>query len=201
MTRRDSHEELLSAEVEAELISALKAAWAPSELDPAVSELLITQALEDPLAPATDEEIAESERLRQALDGELPHPDADLARAVRLAAEPGDLSELSGARAEKAAMGGAPASSRGRRGAVIPLVFGAAAATLAVAASVALFLRVAPQGEDVAQSARSLAVSRSTAPLFDEKFEPGQTSARIDRIALARARDLRSNRYAMWGVR
>jgi hypothetical protein len=42
--------------------------------------------------------------------------------------------------------------------------------------------------------------SRSTAPLFRVGSE-GATSSRIDRIASARSRDLRDNRYAQWGVR
>ncbi len=46
----------------------------------------------------------------------------------------------------------------------------------------------------------ALAQSRSTAPLF-QADSAGAASSRIDRIASARSRDLRDNRYALWGVR
>ena len=46
-----------------------------------------------------------------------------------------------------------------------------------------------------------LAVSRSTAALFSEKFDTAETTSRVDRIVSARSRELRSNRYALWGVR
>jgi hypothetical protein len=58
---------------------------------------------------------------------------------------------------------------------------------------------------DVAASAAgssALAVSRSAADLFPEGIpKEGGTSDRVDRIAYARARDLRENRFARWGVR
>ena len=48
----------------------------------------------------------------------------------------------------------------------------------------------------------AVAVSRSTQELFPERFAPtGGESARIDRIAMARAADLRDNEFAKWGVR
>ena len=46
------------------------------------------------------------------------------------------------------------------------------------------------------------AVSRSTQALFPERFAAtGGETARIDRIAMARATDLRDNEFAKWGVR
>jgi hypothetical protein len=48
----------------------------------------------------------------------------------------------------------------------------------------------------------SLVASRSAADLFPEGIpRAGGTSDRVDRIAYARARDLRENRFARWGVR
>jgi hypothetical protein len=45
-------------------------------------------------------------------------------------------------------------------------------------------------------------VSRSTQALFPDRFAPvGGETARIDRIAVARAADLRDNEFAKWGVR
>jgi hypothetical protein len=88
------------------------------------------------------------------------------------------------------------------------------AGALALAASVALTLmRKAPEPRtaDVEPPATPTAPApppvdakraRSTAELFDAPFaRQGGESARIDRIASARASDLRENRYAMWGVR
>jgi hypothetical protein len=49
-----------------------------------------------------------------------------------------------------------------------------------------------------------LVPARSTLELFDpaEPFpREGEETSRIDRIAGARASDLRKNRYATWGVR
>lgn len=203
---------VLPDDVERALAAALRAAWAPTEIDSATNDALITLALEDPLAAPTAEEVAESERLRRALDGDGDHPYADLARALASAGRP---SELEPARVERlvADLGREPEplplhepapTSAARRGNVIYVVFGAAAATLALAASVALFVgparRAAPSSE-MAARLQDLAVSRSTASMFSEKFETEETTERVDRIALARARELRSNRYALWGVR
>jgi hypothetical protein len=44
--------------------------------------------------------------------------------------------------------------------------------------------------------------ARSTQALFDAPFaRTGGESARIDRIAMARAQDYRDNQFAAWGVR
>ena len=57
----------------------------------------------------------------------------------------------------------------------------------------------AASAEDVGAS---LAHVRSTDELFPAPFPKEQlTSQRIDRIAEARSRDLRANRYAKWGVK
>ena len=67
-------------------------------------------------------------------------------------------------------------------------------ALLAIAASVVVWMN--------ASSAEvPLARARSTQPLFDEPFKVGDASARIDKIAVARASDFRGNRFAQWGVR
>jgi hypothetical protein len=198
--RDDDLLELLAPELEEELGSALRAAWAPDALDPALNEALIAQALEDPLAAPSEEELVESERLRRALDGDGSHPSADLARALAAAAAPRPLSSPAAERLAQQALG--RSAGRGKSN-VIYVVFGSVAAVAALAASVLLFVKAgtAVDSGSVARAARDLAQSRSTAPLFHEKFDATTTTARIDRIALARARDLRSNRYALWGVR
>ena len=197
MSQRSDNTEigdLLDPEQEQELAAALRAAWAPAELDPALNELLIEAALEDPFAEASDEEIAESERLRQALDGQGEHPDAELARALALAHAPQELEPTQGRQLAREALT--------RRSNVIYVVFGAAATLVAAAAAVLLFLFPASKSRaPLPHPVERLAVSRSTVSMFDKKFDTADTTARIDRIASARARDLRQNQYAMWGVR
>lgn len=191
----------LPEEEEEAYARALLAAWSPSELDPGVNEALIAAALEDPLAPPTEDEIAESERLRLALDGEGHHPGADLARALRAAAAPGKLGETETAQIVEDALSTSP---RIRRGNVIFVSFGAAGAAIAaLAASWFLFVRPAleTEGGQALVPEADLAVSRSTAALFSEKFDTAETTSRVDRIVSARSRELRSNRYALWGVR
>jgi hypothetical protein len=182
------------------LAQALRAAFAPTEIDPRAHELLLEQALEDPFAPADEEERAESQRLRDALETGGAHPDAELARALGQAAHPEPaLSSEQHARIERRAL--QPARSN-----VIFVAFGAVAAVAALAASIALVVSPVRESRPLAAAAtqrsagEELAVSRSTAPLFHAPFETSGTTARVDRIASARARELRENRYAQWGL-
>jgi hypothetical protein len=82
-------------------------------------------------------------------------------------------------------------------------VFGASSAILAAAAAALLFLPALSRSTPPAPSAEAGAWVKphSTAPLFSDRFETGDTTARIDLIASTRGRDLRDNRYAAWGVR
>lgn len=196
MTRPDTDPDLpeLDRLEEERLGALLRHAFAPSEIDPARHEQLLEAALEDPFAPASASEIAESERLRQALDGAGDHAHLTLARA---------LSAAYGARAASPTVEPSVvlnAASRPSRQ-VIYYRFGAAVATLAAAAAILLSVtgseRRAP-APDLPSFA--LAQSRSTAPLFRADPAPG-ASTRIDRIASVRGRELRDNRYALWGVR
>ena len=154
-----------------------------------------------PDAPATDEERAQAEELREALDDpSRSHDDADLARAMSSAWAPRDLtSESHRALVEQAL---ARHDVRRRRTVVLRISFGASAA-LALAAAVLLYVRSDRQrGETVQQVVAAVAVSRSTQALFPDPFATtGGESARIDRIAMARAADLRDNEFAKWGVR
>ena len=190
----------LDAATESALTAALRAAWAPRPLDPALNELLIEAALEDPLAPPSEAEIVESERLRDALEGTGEHPDALLARALRTANTP---APLTGERADQLA----PKLALPRRSSnVVYVAFGAVAAAAMAAAATAMLFVAPVEREPAAASAVSvpnptLAQSRSTSALFHEKFATEDTSDRIDRIAAARARELRQNRYAQWGLR
>jgi hypothetical protein len=201
---------------------------------------------EDELPP-TEEEVAASKRLRDALeDPSLDDPDADLARSLRAAFDPAAID--AGAHAQilddvptaeelelaaelrdaleadpvVQALAAAwrpkdinsiehrqivakalpPAARQGGR--VMRVTFGVVAGAIAIAASVVVWMN-APH----AQSEVPLARARSTQPLFPtyEGFKSGETNAsanataRIDRIAMARAGDYRDNRFAKWGVK
>lgn len=194
--------EQLPVEVERELAQALKQAWNPDPLDPALNARLIDLALDDPLAEATEEEVAASERLREALEQGTAHPEADLARALSAATRPGSIDDDTAKTLADTATSGTQRSKSN----VVYAVFGAAGAVAALAAALALVVRPADRGMQSAPAAAAAvptdtAVSRSTGDLFDAKFEVGRASARIDRIAGARSRDLRQNRYAAWGLK
>jgi hypothetical protein len=200
----------LAADEEARVFAALEAALRPSELSAEVNERLLELALEDPLAPPTDEELVESARLRDALAQGSPHEDADVLRALRAsfapqvnedetANEQALASALGSARAGKQARGTAPRS----RGKLIFAAFGAASAVLAAAAAALLFVTASrSEAPPSAASEPTAALVRphSTAPLFPDRFD-NDTTARMDLIASVRSRDLRDNRYTSWGVR
>lgn len=198
MTQADDNDAVLDAAEESELLAALEAALRPGELDAALNERLIERALEDPLAPPSEEELVESARLRDALEAGAPHQAAATLAALKAAfdAAPGDQAAV-----ERAVTRALP-----RRGNVIYAVFGAAGAVLAAAAALVLVtgnLRNQPSASAPSESvtAGGLAKPRSTTPLFSDRFETDQTTARMDLIASERGRDLRDNRYAAWGAR
>ncbi|MBI2391315.1 MAG: hypothetical protein HYV09_17125 [Deltaproteobacteria bacterium] len=145
--------------------------------------------------PPTEEELAESERLRQALEEpRSAHPDAELARALRHAVDPRPLDELSHRRILDRF---APKRRRFEIGVVL-----AAAAAVLVA-----FVALQPRREVSTQTRReaptaALIKPHTTQALFAEPFpREGETSKRVDAIALSRGRDLRNNRWAKWGVK
>jgi hypothetical protein len=153
---------------------------------------------DDPDAPATEQERAAADDLRAALeDPRRSNEDADLARALSSAWSPRDLaSEEHRALVERALDRRKTVRRSGR---VIRISFGVSA-VVALAAGVLLVLR--NPRLDETHVAVGLAVSRSTQPLFPDRFAPaGGQTARIDRIAMARAADLRDNEFAKWGVR
>ncbi len=150
----------------------------------------------DPDAPPTEEEIRDSERLREALeDPSKESPDAELLRAVKNAAAPAALAPKDLDASVERGLSSSKRSGFERRGVVIRVAF--SAGVLAVAAALVIFFGRTEQSSPVGALART----RSTQPLFAERFEArGGESARIDRIAMARAQDLRENHFARWGV-
>jgi len=156
----------------------------------------------DPDAPPSEAEVAAALELRRSLDQGRPGPggnaDWELVEAVRAAASPTAISEARHRRILENAL------SRKPRGRVIYLAFGGVASLAAMAAALAIVVK-GPEREPVAVRAfpeSPMAVSRSTVELFRAGIPAeGSTSDRVDRIAYARARDLRENRFARWGVR
>jgi len=197
---RDSDPDLaeLTETEEQRLAAALRSAFAPGQIDPERHERLLRAALDDPFAPPSPDELVESERLRRALDGEAEgdHLDLVLARALSAAHSPQAAPEASLAQAAR--------GLEARAAKVLYLRFGGVIASLAVAAGVVLTfgsraVRAPAPAPDL--QTLTLAQSRSTAPLFPSALAAGPPSTRIDRIASVRARELRENRYALWGLR
>jgi hypothetical protein len=186
--------ELLDPAVEEELMLALRMATHPTELDARINEQLIAAAFEDPFAPPTDEEVAASERLRDALAGDPPSPDARLAAALAATSDPRELNDDHlEALVEQALSTERPRSN------VIYVFFGGAIAITAAAAAALLF--VSPVEPRAPAPADAFVSSRTTTNLFAERFKTEATTERMDRIATARQRDLRRNRYLAWGVK
>ena len=162
----------------------------------------------DPDAPASEEEVLASQRLRDALESargagaSFPadaSPEVELALSLRAAFSPAALDAASHQAIIDVALAKMPAGGRviaigSRRARVVRIAFGVVTGGLALAASIVLVVTThAPEAP--------LARARTTQPLFSEPFRPGETSARIDRIASARASDFRDNRFTKWGVR
>jgi hypothetical protein len=183
---------------EAVLALSLRAAWAPTPLSVDESRAVLDatpSAEEQALATALREALARKHEPRAA-DPDTLH----LARALRAAFAPAELDPAAHRAILDAALSRMPArviaigSARAR---VIRVAFGVVTGGLALAASIVFVVTSAP----LHGSEAPLAKARTTQPLFSEPFRPGETSARIDRIASARASDFRDNRFTKWGVR
>ena len=202
------------------LATALLSAVAPPDLGAVDHDALIARALSGPAlsgdeAQPTPAEQHASAALRAWLDDPTAPPDAsvasaaDLVGALRAANHPASLPELPVLRNEALI-----ARALGRRRAatprrLAPVTMAALSGLAAAAAAVALFLNPAADSPTASHllsgsgAQAALIPSRSTSELFDPATpfpREGGESARIDRIATARAADLRANRYAAWGV-
>lgn len=198
-----------------ELVESLRAAWSPEEISDSAHQEIID-------AVPTADELASAEALRLALEepSTVTGGDALLAVSLKAAFAPGEISDADHRSIVDAALARMPTSGtpqdppeavrpRGatsvlelaarRRGNVVRVTFGVVTGAIALAASIVLVLTW--QGSHGDANGVALAKVRTTQPLFTEPFKTGETSARIDRIASARASDLRDNRFAKWGVR
>jgi hypothetical protein len=197
---RGAPSDALGATPELDLALALRAAWDPAAISDDERRAVLDAT------PSAEEQI-EATRLRDALadprePGAAAPSAAHLARALRSAFSPAPIDEAEHraiiARAlATAASGGAEVISLRRRSTTLRVAFGLVAGGLALAASITVVVTSAPPHASEAPLARA----RTTQPLFNEPFKAGETSARIDRIASARASDFRDNRFSKWGVR
>ena len=149
----------------------------------------------DPDAPTTAAEEAEAATLMRSLADDAPHETADFARALKAAHSPAALPEDLH-RALIAKHVHAPPA----RGQLVRITFAASFAVWAAAAAWVFYARFQSARFDE-EEASAMRRSRTTAALFSEPFRTGERSARIDRIAMARAEDYRRNRYGAWGIR
>ena len=171
---------------------------------------------DDPDAPASEEERALSSRLRDALeDPSKANEGADIARALSLAFEPREIPAGDHQALLDAATSNLRAKPKSGPDNVVAVSFGATrrgrATIVGVATAVSLAagailligqMTSTPNGAVATSSRPQLLQTRSTQSLFEEPFaRTGGSSARIDRIAMARSSDLRNNRFAKWGVR
>jgi hypothetical protein len=171
---------------------ALRAAWAPSPIGAARNDALVSKALGS---------ASEGKGSHVA-----PHI-APVARKERGSAEapaPISLRRFRMGPRTFATMTAVAAMAAG-----VLLLFGklgqreAAPPPAAVAMAPAASAAAAP-GQDRPSERVPLIAARSTQELFDASKpfpRSGGESARVDRIATARAADLRANRFAAWGVR
>ena len=195
------------------LASALRAAHGSSSMDDELHAAMIERALAGPSsedaqdAPPSPSERASADRLREAMEAGRSRteeaPLVEVGEVLRAAYRPRDIEPLRNEALIARAL--ARASSRRKAGRVLPIVTVLVASAAAMAAGIALYL--APAADAPASSVASapaLVRSRSAAGLFDPTTpfpRAGGESARVDRIASARAAELRENRFAAWGVR
>ncbi|MBX3231733.1 MAG: hypothetical protein KIT84_23095 [Labilithrix sp.] len=163
------------------LVHALRAAWNPAEI-----------RAEDHARIIDDVPTAEELKLAALVD------DDELVHALEAAWNPAALDPAEHRRIVDRATAGAVVQLRpARRRLGVAIV--TTTTVFALAAGVVLWITaVGPSGP---KGEVALARARSTQPLFDEPFKAGETSARIDRIALARSSDYRDNYFARRGVR
>ncbi len=195
---------------EHDLAEVLRAAYDPSSMEPSDNDALIDRALgidsveRDPSATPVERDAAG--RLRDALahpqtEGR-DEPEIEIADALVSAYRPRGIDPLRNELLITRALRRSSQRTVSRR--VLPVVTAAVLGVAAMAAGVALYLRPVTDKPVAATTAPMMQRSRSTADLFDAATpfpRAGGESARVDRIANARAAELRDNRFALWGVR
>lgn len=185
------------------LLSALVAAQTPKPIFTDRHRQILAQALGlsfdddpvDPLAPATAEEQSAATKLRDSLDAD------SLILSLRLAHQPPPLPGTAELSLRGPALLNQSHRAAWRRRGWPRTAWGAFAA--AAAASLWFFARsngMLDGFQAAHPESDTLALSRSTKTLFEKPFVLSATSERIDKIALVRSRELRNNRFAIWGL-
>ena len=188
------------------LIGTLSATQSPQSIDEERHRQIIETALntpavrvtphsDDPFAPPTPEEQAAAARLRDSFESD------PLVTLLRSAYTPSTLRP----RVELGVRETALARQPNRPGLQSRRLAQSAWGVFAVAAAAALWLIAKSNGmldasQYSMQRSNTLAVSRSTDSLFAKPFALSSHSERIDKIAQVRSRELRDNRYAIWGL-
>jgi hypothetical protein len=184
------------------LAADLRAAFAPAPLAEPDLEAILGRALGEEEDEATRAEREAAARLRDELAGRAT-PDASLLlRELALAARPTALAPERNEALIEAALRKAARRTAARR--IAPVTMAALSTVAAIAAGVALFFGRADLAGQRPAATSALIRARSADGLFDAATpfpRSGDASKRIDRIAAARASDLRKNRFATWGVR
>lgn len=181
---RDALEGKGASSRSADVAIALRAAWSPT----ALADATHAEMLDD--VPTSAGEMAAATAHASAL-GTKEEP--DIVSALRAAWAPADLPGSEHDALVRTAIA-SPAPAKVVRFPGVRRIAAVATTVLAAAAVITVWLGSGP-------SELPLARARSTTPLFDQPFGDGNASARIDRIAVARAADYRDNRFAQWGIR
>jgi hypothetical protein len=182
----EAHEEIVDAAIAADaendpIVAALKAAWAPTEIYAEAHQRIL-------------DDLPTAEELRLA---PLVEED-DMVAALKAAWNPTALGDADHQRIVDRALAGAVVTLRPARSRLRVAIV-TTSTVLALAAGFILFVQT--QETRAPRSEVALAKARTTQPLFDEPFHAGETSARIDKIAIARAADYRDNYFAKRGVK
>jgi hypothetical protein len=175
-------------------------------------------AAHEPDDPPTDEELRAAENLRRALEAResgAARRDTELVKSLRAAVVPVAISPLRHREILERALEEdrrvVPLRPPGRK--IVFLAAGGLAGVLAMAAAIAIVVRIQERAPVAASGVASIAplagapdgqfaLSRSAAELFPEGIpRSGGTTARVDRIASARTQDLRQNQFARWRTR
>lgn len=201
---KEGDAQLIEAQERDSLLNAIGSAASPEALDPHRHAQLIEAALnpsggssridDNPLAPASPEEVIAAETTRKNLDTE------PLVLLLRAAYSPSELAPDSARFILSSTLTSATRRTRNK-----PKAPQAIWGLLAVAAAAALWVANAMQPHldgftAIRQAQLNLAQSRTTRSLFSDSFAHSSASERIDRIAQVRQRELRNNRYLMWGL-
>jgi len=178
------------------LLCALTAAESPSDIAAERHRQILAQALEsvEAFAPPTEQELLQAAQLRAHFDSN------PLVLALRATQDPSPPRPQLERALRQQALQHVTHSHRARSLRRISTLWGAVAVAAAAAIVVLAKSNSPLEKFEASPSSRPLALSRSTDSLFTRSFDSTSASGRIDKIAQVRARDLRRNRYAIWGL-